>query len=207
MEKTDELKQRQFANLELQLKASEEQAEKTGDEDMMEAVSDIRNAIGSKGLSVSEIRHTKEAEASREGGKTAVASYETGSDQIQSIGAEGLVSGAESAGLSVREYTSAVFNHELTHRKSRKAEGASQTDRLLTELFGEKAIHNTEEAAASQAEGATQTARFDTYDTERSEVRGYADKLGLTNAELLRIRVAGDYRAIILQLTESGEKA
>ena len=203
MEHQEDLNTKQFANLEAQLTATERQAELTGDEEKMNSVVAIRLAAQSIGLAPTKINHATDNN-SKEGGKVALASYNEGNGEYKAVGADRLIEGAENAGLNVREFTKAVLNHEKTHEESRTSQGALQTDQILTHLFGEKAVHNTEEAAASQAEGATKTKKFDTYDQERSETDRYASGLGIGRAELLKIRISGDYRELLKSALTSG---
>ncbi len=203
MEQPENLNDRQFSSLEDQLLASEQQAEIAEDSERMDAISSIRSAAKAIGLSPNKIRHATDSDA-KEGDKVSLASYDEGSKEFKAVGADRLIEGAENAGMNVTEFTKAVFNHEKTHEKSRTADGVRQTDQILVHLFGEEAIHNTEEAAASQAEGATKTSKFDAYDTERSETERYATQLGIGDEELLKIRVSGDYRELLKHVLTSG---
>lgn len=196
MENSNTLNQRRFDSLGSQLKAIEDQAEKTGDQERIDQVNSIRSAISAVGLSANNISHIHDGDSEMGNGKRTIAAYKPGSDEFLSVGADRLIEGSEAANMSVESYTRAVLNHEKTHQASRMAEGVGETDAVFIELFGEKAIHNTEEAAASQADGAAHTAKFDAYDAERAAVRSYASKLGISNSEILRIRRKGDSDAL-----------
>jgi hypothetical protein len=181
-----------FENTEQELQCFEKQCEMLDKNEEVKAITDIRSAIRSTGKNASGIKHMGQSDADQGGGKQALASYNEGNDQISMVGSRQLIEGARQTGVHVRTYAQSILTHEMTHQRSRNTSGAKAVDGLLTWIFGREAVHNTEEAAASQAEGAMPTSQFDSYSHERNETAKYASELNMSNRELLKIRIDGD---------------
>ncbi len=196
MTETFQALDRHYSSIGAQIDAIKRTPESPENEDIIEQTIAMRSAISGLGLSAYAIGHISDDESKQGNGLMTMASYHTTTNKIHSASVEHFINEAKEASMSTREFTNRVMLHEQAHQTSRQAEGVEKTDGILVHLFGENAIHVTEEATASVHPP------FDAYGGERSKMRQYEITLG--GMDLKKARLEGDHEAIEDAAIEAG---